>query len=169
MPKEILSVELLEVIENNSQVIDRTIGDIIKPYCDELDRYIMQVDSSLRDNRNPLTDKELDEIVLNLSTMLYFTSVGCEQIGIRDDLSKTQYKEAYNAARALLKTGTVADKNTEAEIQTLSEHLISVVYSKAYKILRAKVETAQELLASVKKVISRRCAEYELTRMNVNG
>ena len=122
----------------------------------------------LRNDEQPPTDAELDDFALNLSTLIYFTSVGAEQMGIRDDLSHSAYKEAYNVARSVLKTGTVADKNAQAEIDAMAERVVNIVYSKAYKILKAKVEAAQEVLSSVKKVMSRRISEFELSRMSVN-
>ena len=62
--------------------------------------------------------------------------------------------------------GTVADKNTLAELASQQEYLTNVCYSRAYKMMKAKVEAAQELLQSIKKVLSHRCAELELTRFS---
>ncbi len=166
---EILSPELLEKIEANATELDKTINDIIERYSGELDEYMQFVMGILRNDEQPPTDAELDDFVLRLSSLIYFTSVGAEQMGIRDDLSHSVYKEAYNTARALQKTGTVADKNTQAEIDAQAERVVNIVYNKSYKILKAKVESAQEVLSSCKKVMSRRMSEYELSRINVNN
>lgn len=161
---EILSRELLDKVEINSEELDTTINEIIEPYCGELDNYMKFIQGILRDDDKPPTDIELDDFVMNLSTMIYFASVGTEQMGVRDDLSRAAYKEAYNTARKMLGKGTVADKNTEAELQTMAEHVVNIIYSKAYKIMKAKVESAQEVLSSVKKVISRRMADVTVER-----
>jgi hypothetical protein len=161
--------ELLDKIEENSAEIDQTVRDIIEKYSGELDDYMNFIRGILRNDEQPPTDAELDDFALNLSTMIYYTSVGAEQMGIRDDISSSAYKEAYNVARSLQKSGTVADKNTQAELDAMAEKVISIVYSKAYRILKAKVESAQEVLSSVKKIISRRMNEYELSRMNMNN
>ena len=124
--------------------------------------------SILRNDEQPPTDAELDDFAMNLSTLIYYTSVGAEQMGIRDDLSSSAYKEAYNVARSMQKSGTVADKNAQAELDAMAEKVVSIVYNKSYKILKAKVESAQEVLSSVKKIISRRMNEYELSRMQTN-
>jgi hypothetical protein len=68
----------------------------------------------------------------------------------------------------MLTKGTVADKNMQAEIDATAEKVVNIVYSKAYKILKAKVESAQEVLSSVKKVISRRMGETALSQMQIN-
>ena len=166
---ELISKELLDKIEENSAELDKTIADITERYSGELDEYMQFILGILRDDKQPPTDAELDDFAMRLSTLIYFTSVGAEQMGIRDDLSHSAYKEAYNTARALLKTGTVADKNTQAELDAMAERVINIVYNKSYKILKAKVDSAQEVLSSVKKVISRRMSEYELSRMSTNN
>lgn len=166
---ELLSKELLDKIEQNSTELDKTIADITERYSGELDDYMQFIMGILRNDEQPPTDAELDDFALRLSTLIYFTSVGAEQMGIRDDLSHSAYKEAYNVARAVLKTGTVADKNTQAELDTMTERVVNIVYNKSYKILKAKVESAQEVLSSVKKVMSRRMNEYELSRMSMNS
>lgn len=164
-----ISKELLDRVEENSVELDKTIADIIERYSGELDDYMKFVRGILRNDEQPPTDAELDDFVMNLSTLIYFTSVGAEQMGIRDDISHSVYKEAYNTARSLMQSGTVADKNTQAEIEATAERIINIVYNKSYKILKAKVESAQEVLSSCKKVMSRRMNEYELSRMVANN
>jgi hypothetical protein len=102
---------------------------------------------------------------MNLSTLIYFAGGMCEQLGIRDDISKAVYKEVYNDARSSLSEGTIADKDSIAELQAQQEQITSVCYNRAYRIVKAKIDAAQELLASCKKVLSRRVQELELTRM----
>lgn len=161
--------ELLDKVELNSTELDNTVNDIIERYSGELDDYMKFIMGILRNDEQPPTDAELDDFVLRLSSLIYFTSVGAEQMGIRDDLSSSAYKEAYNIARSMQKTGTVADKNTQAELDAMAEKVVSIVYSKAYRILKAKVESAQEVLSSCKKVMSRRMSEYELSRIQTNN
>ena len=102
---------------------------------------------------------------MNLSTLIYFAGGMCEQLGIRDDISRSVYKEVYHTARAAQNDGTISDKDSLAELQSQQEQITNICYSRAYKIMKSKVENAQELLGSCKKVLSRRMAEAELTRM----
>jgi hypothetical protein len=53
-----------------------------------------------------------------------------------------------------------------AELASQEEALISSAYTRAYKTMKAKVENAQELLQSCKKVLSRRIMEQELTKIS---
>lgn len=159
---------LLGRVEDNSHIVDNIVDDIIKPYVKDLDNYVSFIKSCLKDGENPPTDYELEDFCMNLSTYIYFASGMCEQLGIRDDIAKAVYKETYNSARDS-KSGTVQDKNMLAELDAQQEQLISVCYTRAYRIVKAKVDSSQELLSSIKKVLSRRMQEIELTKMTPNG
>lgn len=151
-------------VEDNSKIIDGIVDGIIKPYCKDLDAYVLFIKDCLADGQNPPTDEELDDWCMNLSTYIYFAGGMQEQLGIRDDISKAVWKETYNTKRNGLEKGTVDDKNTVAELASQQEQLTNVCYNRAYKIMKAKVESAQELLQSCKKVLTRRMNEAELTR-----
>jgi len=152
-------------VEDNSHIVDDIVSDIIKPYVEDLDKYVKFISQCLKDGERPPTDYELEDFCLNLSTCIYFAGGMCEQLGVRDDIAKAVYKETYNTARDNSSSGTVQDKNTLAELESQQEQIISVCYTRAYKTVKAKVDNAQELLSSCKKVLSRRMQEVELTKM----
>ncbi len=156
-------------VENDSKLIDEIVNNIIKPYCESLDEYIEWISEILQDGENPPTDQELDDMCINLATRIYFAGGLCEQLGIRDDISKAVYKEMYHTSRASIDKGTVADKDSLAELASQEEFVVSRAYTRAYKTMKAKVENAQELLQSIKKVIGRRMQETELTRIGGSG
>ena len=152
-------------VEDHSSVLSSIVDDIIEPYCKDLDRYVLFIKECLKDGETPPTNDELDDFCMNLSTLIYFAGGMCEQLGIRDDISKAVYKEVYNDARSALTEGTIADKDSIAELQAQQEQITSVCYNRAYRIVKAKVDAAQELLDSCKKVLTRRCQEFELTHL----
>lgn len=152
-------------IEVDADLLNSVIYKIIKPYSKSLDDYVEFITDILHDRDNPPTTVELEDFCMHLSTDIYWASGMCEQLGIRDDIARALYKEIYNKARDGEVEGTVADKNVVAELKSQQEHLTSVCYTRAYKIMKAKVENAQELLSSCKKVLSHRIAEEELTRI----
>ena len=161
--------EVKKQVEDDSKQIDEIVNGIIKPYCKSLDEYIKWISDILQDGENPPTDQELDDMCINLATRIYFAGGLCEQLGIRDDISKAVYKEMYHTSRASIDKGTVADKDSLAELASQEEFVVSSAYTRAYKTMKAKVENAQELLQSIKKVIGRRMQETELTRMGGSG
>lgn len=166
---EDLKVDEVETIknkvENHSETINKIVNDIIQPYCKDLDKYVSFIKDCLKDGQNPPTDEELEDFVMNLSTYIYFAGGMVEQLGIRDDISKAVYKETYHTSRNSINSGTVADKDSLAELSSQQELLTNICYNRAWKIMKSKVENAQELLSSCKKILTRRISELELTRL----
>ena len=157
--------KIQENIESNAGALDRIVDEIIAPYCRDLDKYVRFIKDCLKDGENPPTNEELDDFCMNLSTYIYFAGCTCEYLGIRDDIAKAVYKEMYHTARANQSSGTVADKDSLAELASQEEYIVSAAYNRAYRCMKTKVENAQELLQSCKKVLSRRMQEYELTKL----
>lgn len=162
-------LDIQEKVEEHSKTIDTIVEGIILPYCKDLDNYVLFIKDCLKDGENPPTDAELDDFNLNLATYIYFAGGMCEQLGIRDDIAKALYKEMYHTARASQDKGTVADKDSLAELASQEQAIVSASYTRAYKTLKAKIENAQELLSSIKKTLSHRMQETELTRMGGSG
>jgi len=163
--KEVIA-DIRGEVEKNSQQLDNIVQEIIDPYCKDLDEYVSFIRDCLKDGEQPPTTKELEDFCTNLSVFIYFASGMTEHLGIRDDIAKAIYKETYNSARNALTQGTVADKDSKAELHSQEEALVSAAYTRSYKIMKSKVETAQEILASCKKVLSHRMQEEELTSLN---
>lgn len=155
-------------VESTSIQVDEIVSGIIQPYCKDLDAYVRFIASCLKDGEKPPTIPELEDFCLNLSTYIYFAGGMCEQLGIRDDISKAIWKEVYNTERDNNASGTVADKNTQAELKSQHEQLTNVCYARAYKTMKAKLDAAQELLSSCKKVLTNRMAERDLTHIMSN-
>ena len=153
-------------VEENAKQIDNIVNGIIKNYCTDLDNYVMFIKDCLTDGEKQPTTQELEDFCLNLSTYIYFAGTMCEYLGIRDDIAKAVYKEMYNNSRDAIDKGTVADKNSLAELASQEEAIISAAYTRSYKIVKSKVENAQELLGSCKKVLSHRITEEEMTNFN---
>ena len=157
--------KICDIVDVDASKIQEIVNSIIEPYCKDLDNYVEFIKSILKDGENPPTAQELDDFCMNLSVYIYYASGMQEQLGIKDDIAKALYKEMYHSSRDSLEKGTVADKDSLAELASQQEYLTSVCYKRAYSIVKAKVASAQEILSSVKKIISRRMSEYELTHI----
>ena len=154
-------------IEDNSKIIENIVDEIIKPYSKDLDRYVTFIAGCLKDGEKPPTTSELEDFCMNLSAQIYFAGGMCENLGIKDDISKAVWKETYNNARDDYR-GTIADKNAQAELQSQQEQLTNICFSRAYKKMKSKIDSAQELLSSCKKVLTHRMQEEQLTHMTGN-
>jgi len=153
-------------VEDNSATMDKIVDDIVAKYVEDLDACVSHIDSRLCEKENPPTDVELETFCLNLSTLIYFAGGMCEQLGLRSSIATAVYKEMYNTTRNNLEKGTIDDKNTLAELASQQEQLVDIAYKSAYKIVKSKVDNAQELLSSCKKAISRRMQEISLTNLS---
>lgn len=157
-----------ETVETYYDTINKIVVDIITPYSKSLDKYVKFIRDCLADGQESPTDAELEDWCLNLSTYIYFAGAMSEQLGIKDDISKAVYKEVYHSKRSNVDKGTIADKDSIAELESQEEFIINICYSRAYKMMKSKVENAQELLTSCKKALSNRMQQAELTRIGGN-
>ena len=165
---EIESKKILELqnrIDDNSKLLDEIVNKLVLEYCKPLDDYVAFIKSILDDTSNPPTDLELDDFILNLPVLLYFTGEAQESLGIREDIAKAIRQELYNKAFDNA-TGTIADKTAEAELAVQNEQITQIAYQRAYRKVKLRMEAGYELHQSVEKVITRRGQEYEMTRID---
>lgn len=151
-------------IEENSTLIEELVNRIVDTHCKPLDDFMKWIRDILSDHDNPPTDRELDDMTLTLPNLLYFTGEALESVGIKEDIAKAIKMELYNTMYDQA-DGTISDKTAIAELNTQIEHVTWVVYQRAYKKIRLRMDAGNEQLQSVKKVVSRRMAEYDLTRV----
>lgn len=146
----------------SKEVIDMA-DQIANKVCSDLDEYMKGIDEILTNQQVPVTDSQLDDFVLNLSSLLYLVSDAQENLGVQEDVSRAIQKEVYNRVREKAQ-GTVADKDTAAELQCQEESITTIIYARAYKKVKLRVEAAAEMVNSVKKVMTRRIAEYGMSQ-----
>lgn len=161
---KISEVRLLQKrINSNSQAIDDIVNKLVQEHCKPLDNYVKFIQKLLQ-SENPPTSLELDDFILNLSTLLYFAGEAQESLGIKEDVAKAVKMELYNEIYDK-SDGTIADKSAKADLATQTELITQIVYQRAYKKVKLRMEAGNELLQSIKKVISRRMSEYELSKI----
>lgn len=152
-------------VNKNSKIIDELVNKLVAEYCNPLDDYMDFIRKILSDEENPPTDKELDDFTLNLPVLLYFTGEAQESLGVKEDIAKAIRMELYNDVFEK-SSGTIADKTAQAELISQNEYINLVIYQRAYKKVKLRMEAGYETLQSVKKVITRRGQEYELSKVD---
>jgi uncharacterized protein YukE len=157
--------QLQKRIDANSDIVDSIVNRLVSDYCKPLDEYMEFIRNILNDTANPPTDRELDDFTLNIPVLLYFTGEAQEALGVKEDVAKAIKQELYNEIYDK-STGTIADKTAAAELATQNEYIAHIAYQRAYKKVKLRMEAANEMLQSVKKVISRRMVEYEVARVD---
>ena len=144
-----------------SKTIDDMVNDIVNQYCKPLDELMEDIGSLLNDSVRP-SDEELDAWSCKLAACLYFTGEGVETIGVKQDVAKAYKMDKYNNAYDIA-TGTIADKTAIAELESQQEYLVHIIYTRAYKKANQKLDAGNEMLSSIKKVISRRMGAFALS------
>lgn len=157
--------QIMNKVEDNSAKVDKIVEELIQQYCEKLDTLVTKFRNCLMDKENPVTEWELDDVCMKLPSHLYFMGEAQEKFGIKEDIAKSVKMELYNQIHQRTK-GTIADKQAASEAGTIEEEIVYRAYQRATKRIKQKVEAAYELLSSIKKVISRRMGEAELSNVD---
>ena len=153
-------------VENLSGVVRSMVKTFVNEACGELDSYMSQIDKILTNEEGtPVSDDELEDFTLNLPSLLYLTASRREELRIKEDVAKAVYKEVFNRVREKAQ-GTVADKDTAADLASQAEAISVIVLQRAGSSIKSKEEAAWEMLNSVKKVLSMRIEEIRLSSQN---
>ena len=149
---------------------------VVNSYSGELDVLINdRIQPSLQ-NLEELSTDTLSSYALELAAMIYVVGSHVEKTGVLEDVSKLLNKETYN--NAYIETQQKADENKQkmtvaqltaaAEEASKYEATMNSIYSRIYKQLKFKLDSAIEILSTLKKVISQRMQESALSSATNN-
>ncbi len=158
--------DTLKKFDESADNLDLLVKQVVVNCTKELDEYIGQIDSIMCGD-DDILDEDLNNWVMNIPLLLYGTITLSEKIITSEYLAKLVEKEKLNEHKAKA-DGTVAAKQAQAEEATRDEALIKALYVLASKRVSDRIDTAKELLNSVKKVISRRMTELEISNNKFN-
>lgn len=133
---------------------------IINFYAESLDKYMSVIEDLMKSKTDELNINELQYYFMKLTSELYFVTTNVEKIGLLMDMSNLTYKDAFNTS--LLNNSsadaklTVAKLNAIADKESLAENVLNFIYSRTYKILKAKLDSANEMIRTMSKIISYR-------------
>lgn len=162
-------VDVINKVDNLSESVIEMSNNLVNEYCGELDSWMATIDNDLRSqNSNSVPNDTLEDYILNLASILYFTGSAQEDLGVKEDICKSIRTEIYNKVRES-STGTVADKDAAATLASQTETITLSIYSRAYKKVKLRMEAGQEMLNSLKKIMNRRVAELDLSNSRYTG
>lgn len=153
---------LNQQIQENSKLVEDIVYNITKEYTQQLDD-IMSTCRLIFTSGEKITNEELEDLLTQLPSALYFVNEGQEFVGLKEDIAKITKTTNYNIARAKA-TGTVADKNTTAELSVMNEELNRIIYQRSYKMIKSKVEMGQEMINSLKRVFDARMNDIDISK-----
>ena len=147
------------------------IDSVVKSYTGELDRIMCMIKTDIVDKTTPAPIEIIEKYFLELSNCLYFIGEESEKLGIYDSISKSVAKETFNnnymsdelAFDEKGKKKTVAELTALAENASIYEQTVNDIYNKAYKTVKAKVSSAENMCSALNKIMSRRMSELQLS------
>ena len=120
----------------------------------------------------------LERYYLELSNMVYFMQEKLEQLGVYADMSESASKEVYSKSylnQSGIKDASGKSKSTVAELQAQAsldaqyESVVASIYERAYKIVKGKVSSAQDLMNCLRKLITSRDTEMQMNMFTPKG
>ena len=163
--------KLLEETGVNVKYFNNACSDVVKKYSEALDDLMKEIYVVCIKNNDTALDT-LENYYLELSNMVYFMQEKVEQLGVYADMSESASKEVYSKSvisQSATKDANGKSKTLVAEIQAQAnlsaqyESVVASIYDHAYRIVKNKVGSAQDLMNALRKIISSRMAEMQLT------
>jgi len=156
-----------ELLEHAESIIGNSIVSQINEYTKELDELIEQMHKKTSREDYEMSDKEVEKLLVRLPILIYDINNVLMKVGIKEDLSRIIRQNNYNEA-FVIQEGTIADKKSAAEIMVKEELLLETTWKRSVKIISQKIDIAEELLGSIKKLISKRMEEINLIKRTPN-
>ena len=154
--------------EDYGDIVNIVVDEVVKKATQSLDDLIKEIQAILKDVQSiPLED--LNYYIAYLPTVMYFTTDRAEIVGIKMDSSSAIRKEKYDDLYVLAAGKTIPDKESETRKLVMNEAVIETAYKRAYKKVQSKLEQADKVLASLKRVHQFRLNDIELTNYNSKG
>lgn len=162
---------LTDSVAANVSYAKNIIDGVVKSYTGELDRIMCMIKTDIVDKQEPAPVEVIEKYFLELSNCLYFIGENAEKLGIYDSISKSVAKETFNnyymddtiSTDGKGKKRTVAELTALAENASVYEQTVSDIYNKAYKTVKVKVSSAENMCSALSKIISRRMTELQLS------
>lgn len=160
----LVNYDILERVKKDSSFIDKVVDEVVSEYTGNLEKYVESIKSFLEEGVQDVTTHDLNNMSLRVSSYLFFLSSNMEKVGIRASVASALHDEKYNNAYMELTTGTIADKQAKATNAVKEEEVINIIFDKSYRILKNRYSATEKLVDCIRKVISARMSEAELSR-----
>ena len=154
-------------VEEDVSYIDKLLSDTVKSYCSELDDVMERVYEDVIKVEYPAI-MTIEKYFTELSGVLYNMCEKVERLGVYDSISKSKAQNTYNIKYLEVSNPTQGKKPTVGETQALSDNAalydktVNDMYSKAYKIVKNKVEAAETMVSTLSKIFSHRIQESNM-------
>lgn len=164
--------ESIDYTKENVSLINSMVEQTVNEYSESLDSVMKNVMTDVINVDTPAI-VTVEKYFAELSGVLYFMCSEVEKLGVYDSLSRLRAQETYNNSylnsSVPTQVGPGAKKKTVAEITAIAENdsvydkTVNDIYSRAYKILKAKVSAAETMVSTLSKIMNHRIQESQMT------
>ena len=163
--------KLLEETGINVRYFNNACADVVKKYSEALDDLMKEIYVVCIKNEDTSIEN-LEKYYLELSNMVYFMQEKVEQLGVFADMSASASKEVFSKSYISYSSNkdlegksktTVKENEAKANLDAQYEEVVANIYERAYRIVKNKVSSAQDLMNCLRKIISSRGVEMQLS------
>lgn len=162
--------DLMRSTEDNVAIFDSITASVVAKYSESLESLMKSIYQDVIQAPD-VALSTLESYYLNLTGTLYFMGDKAEKVGIHADVSKAASQEIYNKAylenQVLDVTGknkkTVNENVAFAQEASKYESVVNSIYERVYKQIKYKIDLGREMVNTLRKVISSRMQEKELS------
>ena len=154
-------------LNDNVDYAEHVLNNTIKSYSKDLDEVMALIHQDIINTDYPAINT-IEKYFVQLSSVLYTMCEKVEKLGIYDSMSKTQAQETYNIKYLEVTNPAEGKKPTVGETQAMAEgaaiydRTVNDIYSRAYKVLKNKVEAAETMVSTLSKILSHRIQESQM-------
>lgn len=142
----------------------RLADEMVKKHASTLDTIVKKI----RTDIESLSTKELMDYILELGIETYFFAQKKDFMTLKQSCADTLYKENY--ARALLaSTGTVANKQHQATIDTMDNSAVKLLYEAVANLMKTRLDEAHRIANLLSNVLISKNAEAKLRAQETYG
>lgn len=157
-------------VEQNADYLEKIMNNVINAHTGTLDQLMREVHDNIIQVDDP-DDSIIEKYFLKLSNCLYFLGEKLEKLGLYEDLSDAACKEKYNKSYLDKKSAseqqgnksTVAELNSIAQESSKYENAVNILYAKAYRIVKYKIDAANTMISTLSKILSKRMQDSQLS------
>ena len=171
--------KLVEETNKNVNQFNDICANVIRQHSKGLDDLMAEIYSNcIRDRQGNEIEAPLNRLeyyYLELSNTVYFMIEQLEQLGVYSDLADNAAKEVYSKSYLHLSKNkdtlgksksTVAELQARASLDSQYESVVRDIYDHAYKVIKGKISSAQDMMNCLRKIITSRNNEMQLSLTN---
>ena len=151
-------------VADSYKMLQPIIDEIVKKHSKEIDGII----NKIKKNLSNLTNKELQDLMLQLGVETYYFSYYKDMSILKQEIAlalvKSSQAEVYNST-----TGTQQARTNQALVDTVDKQIVNVLYNAISNNMKSKLDEAHRMCNILSGVLISKNAEAKLKGIKDDG